>query len=95
MKIRSIITCVALIPLGIGLWYVGRTAYEGAMTIHQLLTENKQLKQAITNLTAEEQSGYAKVSPSKTWDEHRLAMLICCNCCLRNTGRCSGNISGN
>ncbi|MBN2513879.1 MAG: hypothetical protein JXB18_13160 [Sedimentisphaerales bacterium] len=67
MKIRSVITCAALIPLGIGLWYVGRTAYQGAMTIHQLLTENKQLKQAITNLMTEEQIGYAKVvSQEKT-----------------------------
>jgi hypothetical protein len=76
MKIRSIITCVALIPLGIGLWYVGRTAYEGAMTIHQLLTENKQLKQAITNLTAEEQIGYAKVvSQEKTADGKLMTTL--------------------
>jgi hypothetical protein len=36
------------------------------MTIHQLLTENKQLKEAITNLTAEEQIGYAKVIKQET-----------------------------
>jgi hypothetical protein len=41
--------------------YMGRGYYRGAMTIHQLLTENKQLKQAITNLTEEDQIGYAKV----------------------------------
>ena len=41
--------------------YMGRGYYRGAMTIHQLLTENKQLKQAITNLTEENQIGYAKV----------------------------------
>jgi hypothetical protein len=41
--------------------YVGRAVYEGTTTIRQLLTENKQLKQSITNLTAEEQIGYAKV----------------------------------
>jgi len=41
--------------------YMGRSYYRGAMTIHQLLTENKQLKQAITNLTEEDQIGYAKV----------------------------------
>lgn len=50
-----------MIPLGIGLVYIGRTAYEATMTIRQLLTENKQLKQSITNLTAEDQIGYAKV----------------------------------
>lgn len=61
MKLSRLITLLALIPLGIGLWYVGRAAYEGTMTIRELLTENKQLKQAITNLTTEEQIGYAKV----------------------------------
>jgi hypothetical protein len=61
IKIHRIITLIALIPLGIGLVYVGRAVYEGTMTIRQLLTENKELKQAITNLTAEEQIGYAKV----------------------------------
>ncbi len=43
-----------LVPLGIGLLY-------GARSLHDLLTENKQLKQAITNLTHEDQIGYAKV----------------------------------
>lgn len=41
--------------------FVGPGIYRGAMTIHELLTENKQLKQAITNLTDEDQIGYAKV----------------------------------
>ena len=44
-----------------GFVYMGRGYYHRAMTIHQLLTENKQLKQAITNLTDEDQIGYAKV----------------------------------
>jgi hypothetical protein len=61
MKTQKIITLIALVPLGIGLVYVGRAVYEGTATIRQLLTENKQLKQSITNLTAEEQIGYAKV----------------------------------
>jgi hypothetical protein len=68
MKIRRIITLIALVPLGIGLVYVGRAVYEGTATIRQLLTENKQLKQAITNLTAEEQIGYAKVVRQETRD---------------------------
>jgi len=52
-----------LLVLGglIAVAYIGRGLYHGAMTIHELLTENKQLKQAITNLTIEEQIGYAKV----------------------------------
>lgn len=41
--------------------YFGRGFFLREMTIHQLLSENKQLKGAITNLTAEEQIGYAKV----------------------------------
>jgi len=41
--------------------YLGRGLYHGAMTIHELLNENKQLKQAIGNLTGEDQIGYAKV----------------------------------
>jgi len=41
--------------------YLGRGLYHGAVTIHELLNENKQLKQAIGNLTDEDQIGYAKV----------------------------------
>lgn len=41
--------------------YLGRGFYYGAKTVHELLTENKELKQAITNLTDEDQIGYAKV----------------------------------
>lgn len=41
--------------------FIGPGLYRGAMTIHELFTENKQLKQAIANLTEEEQIGYAKV----------------------------------
>ena len=41
--------------------YLGRGFYYRAMTIHQLLSDNKHLKQAITNLTYEDQIGYAKV----------------------------------
>ena len=41
--------------------YLGRGFYYGAKTIHELLAENKHLKKAITNLTREEQIGYAKV----------------------------------
>lgn len=41
--------------------YLARGFYHGAVTIHELLTENKHLKTAITNLTLEEQIGYAKV----------------------------------
>ena len=52
-----IVTLGVLIVLG----YFGRGFYHGARTIGELLTENKHLKQAITNLTVEDQIGYAKV----------------------------------
>lgn len=44
-----------------GVAYLGREPYKAVATIHELLTENKNLKQAITNLTEEDQIGYAKV----------------------------------
>ncbi|KPK44029.1 MAG: hypothetical protein AMJ65_04155 [Phycisphaerae bacterium SG8_4] len=45
----------------VGAAYLGRTPYKAVATIHELLAENKNLKQAITNLTGEDQIGYAKV----------------------------------
>jgi len=48
--------------------YFGRGYLLREMTIHKLLGENKQLKDAITNLTAEEQIGYAKVISQETRD---------------------------
>jgi hypothetical protein len=59
-KFRPFVYGVTVVCLII-LVYIGRGLYHGAMTIHELLSENKQLKQAITNLTREEQIGYAKV----------------------------------
>jgi hypothetical protein len=46
--------------------YFGRGWLLNTITIQQLLNENKQLKAAITNLTAEEQIGYAKVIKQET-----------------------------
>ena len=54
--------CVLLVPVA----YLIRGFYYSAMTIHELLAENKQLKQAITNLTQEDQIGYAKVTAQET-----------------------------
>jgi len=48
--------------------YLARGLYRGAMTVHELLAENKHLKQAITNLTHEEQIGYAKVTSQEIQD---------------------------
>jgi hypothetical protein len=55
--------------------YLGRGYYHGAKTIHQLLTDNKQLKQSITNLTNEEQIGYAKVINQQTKDGELLTTI--------------------
>ena len=58
---------VRLLPLVViaaglvGAAYLGRAPYKAVATIHELLVENKALKQAITNLTDEDQIGYAKV----------------------------------
>jgi hypothetical protein len=49
-----LVALAALIPIGLALLY-------GARTVRELLTENKRLKDAISNLTQEEQIGYAKV----------------------------------
>ena len=59
-KARPLVYIIAVICLVV-FWYLGRGLYRGAMTIHQLLAENKHLKKAITNLTQEDQIGYAKV----------------------------------
>lgn len=44
-----------------GVAYLGRTPYKVVATIQELLAENKELKQALTNLSREDQIGYAKV----------------------------------
>ena len=55
--------------------YVGPGLYHNAMTIHELLTENRQLKQAISNLTEEDQIGYAKVLSQRTDSGHQLTTI--------------------
>ena len=63
VKISIVVLLVAgLVAAG----YFGRGWLSRQITIQQLLNENKQLKQAITNLTAEEQIGYAKVISQET-----------------------------
>lgn len=72
---------IRLLPLGIvamlvaGAAYIGPGLYHRAMTIHELLTENKQLKQAISRLTDEDQIGYAKVISQRN-DNGRLLTTI-------------------
>jgi len=66
-----IVVGICLVPLA----YLGRGLYYGAKTIHELLSENKHLKQAITNLTHEEQIGYAKVIAQETTNEQLLTTI--------------------
>lgn len=54
--VSRIITALSLVAL---ILLLGVFFY-GGMTIHELLTENRRLKEAITNLTHEDQIGYAK-----------------------------------
>jgi len=67
-KISRLANYIILGLFLIGFIYLGRGIYYGAVTIHKLLAENKQLKQAITNLTQEDQIGYAKVTAQETKD---------------------------
>jgi hypothetical protein len=68
---------LGLVALCVGpVAYFGKGLYRGAMTINELLGENKQLKQAITNLTAEDQVGYAKVLSQQKNEDGRLMTTI-------------------
>lgn len=64
---RVMMSLIALATLGV----LGLLAYAGlyaSRTIYQLLGENRELREAITNLTREEQIGYAKVLGQETRD---------------------------
>ena len=60
-KKLKILPLVIIGAVLVGMAYLGRTPYKAIATIHELLAENKELKQAITNLSSEDQIGYAKV----------------------------------
>lgn len=65
---------VVVIVFG-GMAYLSRGPYEAVVTIHELLTENKNLKQAITNLTDESQIGYAKIIKQEKADGRLLTTI--------------------
>ena len=73
-KIGFLVLGVTAVLMG-GVAYMGRGLYHGAVTIHELLNDNKQLKQAITNLTDEDQIGYAKVLSQRN-DNGRLLTTL-------------------
>jgi hypothetical protein len=66
-KLR-ILPLIVIGAAAIGVAYLSRTPYKAVATIHQLLSENKELKQALTNLRREDQIGYAKVVRQETKD---------------------------
>ena len=72
LKVLPLIIIGAVI---VGIAYLTRGPYKAAVTIHELLAENKQLKQAITNLTDEDQIGYAKVISQETKDGKLLTTI--------------------
>ncbi len=69
----SILILLAAILVALGSF--GRGYLLKEMTIHQLLAENRQLKEAITNLTAEDQIGYAKVINQQTQNNKLITTL--------------------
>jgi hypothetical protein len=75
MKSKKLLVSIPVLIFAALLAYLGRGYYHNAMTIHELLTENKELKQAITNIMQEDQIGYAKVLRQET-KEGRLFTTI-------------------
>jgi hypothetical protein len=73
-KIRIIVLLLLIVGL-VAAGYFGQGYLLREMTIHRLLTENKQLKEAITNLTAEDQIGYAKVITQETQNNKLITTL--------------------
>ena len=70
-KGRKRIRILPLIIIGAaiaGMAFLARGPYKAVATISQLLAENRQIKQAITNLAAEDQIGYATVVSQHTKD---------------------------
>jgi hypothetical protein len=68
---RKKLRVLPLIVIGaalVGVAYLGREPYKAVATIQELLAENEHIKQAITNLTGEDQIGYAKVIAQETRD---------------------------
>jgi len=60
-KLTWLLVVIMLAVLIGGTAYMGRGLYYSTVTIGELLTENRRLKEALANLMREEQIGYAKV----------------------------------
>lgn len=73
--LKKILLSVALVALIIAGWATYRY-FTVNITIERLLEENAQLKQAIANLTAETQIGYAKVVEQSIQDGRLLTKVL-------------------
>jgi hypothetical protein len=74
-KLSKLVTA-ALLAVVIGAAaHFGTRFYRSRMTIHELLSENKGLKTSISNLTAEDQIGYAKVISQREVDGRLLTTV--------------------
>ncbi len=71
----SILGLIVVVAVFGGMAYLSRGPYKAVVTIHELLTENKELKQAITNLTDESQIGYAKIIKQEKTDGKLLTTI--------------------
>jgi len=76
-RVRKLRLLPLIIVAGVlfGVGYLGREHYKAVATIHELLVENRKLKQAITNLTEEHQIGYAKVIAQEFKDGELLTTI--------------------
>ena len=75
MKTKRLATLIPVLICGAVIAYLARGFYHNALTIHELLTENKELKQAITNIMQEDQIGYAKVVRQEVTDGQLLTTV--------------------
>ena len=74
MYLRKFISFILAIPFLAALIFVAVGIYRGGTAINHLLTENKKLKEALTNLTDAGKIGYAKVI-AQTYDENGKVVL--------------------
>lgn len=75
-KSGELVRILVLIGLLVIISPVVLTLFYTTRTIYQLLGENRELKQAITNLTEESQIGYAKVLSQETTDGRLWTRLL-------------------
>jgi hypothetical protein len=68
MKKRGVFSWIAGLSAIAVLMFLSRGYFYSAKTIHQILSENKNLKKAVENLTREDQVGYAKVISQQKQD---------------------------